>query len=70
MGPTTRPDVRPPPPGANLIFAQNGKIDHIPLDGSNMKKEEAKTMLHVPVSSYSFANLLGFLSFLKFSFLQ
>lgn len=48
VGPTTRPDVRPPPPGANLIFAQNGKIDHIPLDGSSMKKEEAKTMLHVP----------------------
>ncbi|KAF4082994.1 hypothetical protein AMELA_G00134890 [Ameiurus melas] len=48
VGPTTRPDVRPPPSGANLIFAQNGKIDHIPLDGSSMKKEEAKTMLHVP----------------------
>ncbi|KAI5616618.1 nidogen-1 isoform X1, partial [Silurus asotus] len=48
IGPTTRPDVRPPPPGANLLFAQNGKIDHIPLDGINMKKEETKTMLHLP----------------------
>ncbi|KAF5905183.1 nidogen-1 [Clarias magur] len=48
VGPTTRPDVRPPPPGANLLFAQNGKIDHIPLDGNNMKKEETKTMLHLP----------------------
>ncbi|XP_053369004.1 nidogen-1 isoform X1 [Clarias gariepinus] len=48
VGPTTRPDVRPPPPGANLLFAQNGKIDHIPLDGNDMKKEETKTMLHLP----------------------
>ncbi|GAA6100747.1 nidogen-1 isoform X1 [Tachysurus ichikawai] len=48
VGPTTRPDVRPPPPGANLLFAQNGKIDHIPLDGSKMNKEETKTMLHLP----------------------
>ncbi|KAK3562133.1 hypothetical protein QTP86_030133, partial [Hemibagrus guttatus] len=48
VGPTTRPDVRPPPPGANLLFAQNGKIDHIPLDGNNMNKEETKTMLHLP----------------------
>ncbi|MCI4383277.1 hypothetical protein PGIGA_G00024480 [Pangasianodon gigas] len=48
VGPTTRPDVRPPPPGANLLFAQNGRIDNIPLDGSNMKKEETKTMLHLP----------------------
>lgn len=50
VGPTTRPDVRPPPPGANLLFAQNGKIDHIPLNGNNMNKEETKTMLHLPVS--------------------
>ncbi|XP_060797025.1 nidogen-1 [Neoarius graeffei] len=48
VGPTTNPDVRPPPPGANLLFAQNGKIDHIPLENSNMKKEETKTMLHLP----------------------
>ncbi|TSL68191.1 Nidogen-1 [Bagarius yarrelli] len=48
IGPTTRPDVRPPPPGANLLFAQNGKIDHIPLDGNSMNKEETKTMLHLP----------------------
>ncbi|XP_030627952.1 nidogen-1-like [Chanos chanos] len=48
VGPTTRPDVTPLAPGANLLFAQSGRIDHIPLDGNSMKKEEAKTMLHLP----------------------
>ncbi|KAL7854484.1 hypothetical protein SRHO_G00166740 [Serrasalmus rhombeus] len=48
FGPTTRPDVNLVSPGTNLLFAQSGKIDHIPLDGTNMKKEEAKTVIHVP----------------------
>ncbi|XP_051880023.1 nidogen-1 [Pristis pectinata] len=48
VGPTTRPDVIPLPPGTHLLFAQNGKIDHILMEGFNLKKSEAKTLLHVP----------------------
>ncbi|XP_050978826.1 nidogen-1 [Labeo rohita] len=47
-GPTPRTDISPLTPGANLLFAQNGKIDHIPLDGNRMNKDESKTVLHVP----------------------
>ncbi|XP_062868655.1 nidogen-1 isoform X2 [Trichomycterus rosablanca] len=53
VGPTPRPDVSPLAPGASLLFAQNGKIEHIPFDGNNMKKEEAKTMLHLPMVGYN-----------------
>ncbi|KAG5855571.1 hypothetical protein ANANG_G00050470 [Anguilla anguilla] len=42
------PDVSPLPPGTHILFAQNGKIEHIPLDGQTMKKSEAKTLLHLP----------------------
>ncbi|KAJ8365984.1 hypothetical protein SKAU_G00148150 [Synaphobranchus kaupii] len=48
VGPTPRPDVSPLAPGTYLLFAQNGKIDHIPLDSQKMKKNEAKTLLHLP----------------------
>lgn len=48
VGPTPRPDVVPLPPGTHLLFAQNGKIEHIPVEGFSMKKSEAKTLLHVP----------------------
>uniref|UniRef100_A0A3Q4GVY4 Nidogen 1b n=1 Tax=Neolamprologus brichardi TaxID=32507 RepID=A0A3Q4GVY4_NEOBR len=48
IGPTPRPDVQPIAPGAYLLFAQSGKIEHVPLDGYIMKKEEAKPLLHVP----------------------
>ncbi|MFT7806148.1 nidogen-1-like [Arapaima gigas] len=48
VGPTPRPDVHPLPPGTHLLFSQSGKIEHIPLDNYNMKKREAKTMLHLP----------------------
>uniref|UniRef100_I3KP00 Nidogen 1 n=1 Tax=Oreochromis niloticus TaxID=8128 RepID=I3KP00_ORENI len=48
IGPTPRPDVQPISPGAYLLFAQSGKIEHVPLDGYIMKKEEAKPLLHVP----------------------
>lgn len=48
IGPTPRPDVRPLAPGTHLLFAQSGKIEHIPLDGYHMKKEEAKALLHLP----------------------
>uniref|UniRef100_A0A7N6F6Z0 Nidogen 1a n=1 Tax=Anabas testudineus TaxID=64144 RepID=A0A7N6F6Z0_ANATE len=48
VGPTTRPTVHPLPPGTHLLFSQNGKIDHIPLEGYDMKKDDAKTVLHLP----------------------
>ncbi|XP_072516823.1 nidogen-1 [Salminus brasiliensis] len=48
FGPTPSPVVSPVSPGVNLLFAQSGKIEHIPLDGNSMMKEEAKTMMHLP----------------------
>ncbi|XP_070778426.1 nidogen-1-like [Enoplosus armatus] len=48
VGPTPRPDVHPVAAGTHLLFAQSGKIEHVPLDGYNIKKEEAKPLLHIP----------------------
>ncbi|XP_069741272.1 nidogen-1 [Narcine bancroftii] len=48
VGPTTRPDVVPLPPGTHLLFAQNGKLDHILVEGFSLKNSEAKTLLHIP----------------------
>ncbi|XP_035515566.1 nidogen-1-like [Morone saxatilis] len=48
VGPTPRPDVHPVAPGTHLLFAQSGKIEHVPLDGYKMKMEEAKPLLHIP----------------------
>lgn len=43
--------VIPLPPGTHLLFAQTGKIERLPLEGNSMKKTEAKTFLHIPVSN-------------------
>uniref|UniRef100_A0A8C5NE07 Nidogen-1-like n=1 Tax=Gouania willdenowi TaxID=441366 RepID=A0A8C5NE07_GOUWI len=48
IGPTPRPDVNPVAPGTHLLFAQSGKIEHVPLDGYGMKNEEAAPLLHIP----------------------
>ncbi|KAM7419941.1 hypothetical protein PAMA_016848 [Pampus argenteus] len=48
VGPTPRPDVHPVTPGTHLLFAQSGKLEHVPLDGYNMRKEGAKPLLHIP----------------------
>ncbi|KAM6280871.1 nidogen-1 isoform 2-T2 [Porphyrio hochstetteri] len=48
IGPSVRPDTVPLPPGTHLLFAQSGKIEHVPLDGNNMKKNGAKALLHIP----------------------
>ena len=48
--PTPRPDVQPLPSGTHLVYAQNGRIEHIPLEGYDMKPDQAKTVLHLPVS--------------------
>ncbi|XP_074552133.1 nidogen-1-like [Halichoeres trimaculatus] len=48
VGPTPRPDVHPVAPGTHILFAQSGRIEHIPLDGYSFREEEAKPLLHVP----------------------
>ncbi|XP_056343275.1 nidogen-1 [Oenanthe melanoleuca] len=48
IGPSVRPDTVPLPPGTHLLFAQSGKIEHVPLEGNNMKKSGAKALLHIP----------------------
>ncbi|XP_067092581.1 nidogen-1 [Osmerus mordax] len=48
VGPTTRPDVYPLPPGTHLLFAQSGRIEFVPLEGYDMKKSESKAVLHLP----------------------
>ncbi|XP_029925797.1 nidogen-1 [Myripristis murdjan] len=48
VGPTPRPDVHPLPPGTHLMFAQSGKIEFVPLEGYDMKKDDAKAVLHLP----------------------
>ncbi|XP_071337229.1 nidogen-1 [Trachinotus anak] len=48
VGPTPRPDVHPLPPGTHLLFAQSGRIEHVPLEGYDFKKDDAKAVLHLP----------------------
>ncbi|XP_067287104.1 nidogen-1-like isoform X2 [Pseudorasbora parva] len=48
IGPTPRSDIIAPPPGANILFAQSGRIELLPLDGGHMSRDEARTLLHVP----------------------
>ncbi|XP_036309397.1 nidogen-1 isoform X1 [Pipistrellus kuhlii] len=47
-GPSVPPAVIPLPPGTHLLFAQTGKIERLPLEGSTMRKAEAKALLHAP----------------------
>ncbi|KAM9364369.1 nidogen-1 [Pholidichthys leucotaenia] len=48
VGPRPRPDVDPVPAGSHLLFAQTGRIEHVPLHGYDMKKNDAKAVLHLP----------------------
>ncbi|XP_039890326.1 nidogen-1 [Simochromis diagramma] len=48
VGPRPRPDVDALTPGTHLLFAQSGRIEHVPLGGYNMKKNDAKPVLHLP----------------------
>ncbi|KAG7272553.1 hypothetical protein CRUP_004728 [Coryphaenoides rupestris] len=41
-------DHIPLPSGTHLLFTQNGKIEHIPLEGYDLKPDQAKTVLHLP----------------------
>lgn len=48
VGPTPRPDVHPLQPGTHLLFAQSGRIEHVPMDGHDMRKADGKAVLHLP----------------------
>ncbi|XP_051030473.1 nidogen-2 isoform X2 [Phodopus roborovskii] len=43
--PTHRPDVTPPSVGTFLLYAQGQQIGHLPLNGSRLQKDAAKTLL-------------------------
>ncbi|KAL1780690.1 nidogen-2 [Sigmodon hispidus] len=43
--PTPRPDVTPPSVGTFLLYAQGQQIGHLPLNGSRLQKDAAKTLL-------------------------
>nr|XP_032818339.1 nidogen-1-like [Petromyzon marinus] len=43
--PTHRPDVVPPPPGTSLVFAQGQLLSSVPLDGTALRKEQARAVL-------------------------
>ncbi|XP_075782312.1 nidogen-2 [Pelodiscus sinensis] len=43
--PTPRPDVTPPAAGTYLLYAQGQQIGSLPLNGTRLQKEMAKTLL-------------------------
>nr|XP_012613459.1 nidogen-2 isoform X2 [Microcebus murinus] len=43
--PTPRPDVTPPAVGTFLLYAQGQQIGHLPLNGTRLQKDAAKTLL-------------------------
>lgn len=49
--PSPRPDVSPPGTGTFLLYAQGQQIGYLPLNGTRLQKEEAKTLLSLHVKS-------------------
>lgn len=47
--PSPRPDVSPPATGTFLLYAQGQQIGYLPLNGTRLQKEEAKTLLSLHV---------------------
>ncbi|NWS63864.1 NID2 protein, partial [Chunga burmeisteri] len=43
--PSPRPDVSPPATGTFLLYAQGQQIGYLPLNGTRLQKESAKTLL-------------------------
>ncbi|XP_075387294.1 nidogen-2 isoform X2 [Tenrec ecaudatus] len=43
--PVPRPDVTPPSVGTFLLYAQGQQIGHLPLNGTRLQKDAAKTLL-------------------------
>lgn len=48
--PTPRPDVTPPSVGTFLLYAQGQQIGHLPLNGSRLQKDAARTLLSLHVN--------------------
>lgn len=47
--PSPRPDVSPPATGTFLLYAQGQQIGYLPLNGTQLQKEAAKTLLSLHV---------------------
>lgn len=47
--PSPRPDVTPPSVGTFLLYAQGQQIGHLPLNGTRLQKDAAKTLLSLHV---------------------
>lgn len=47
--PEPRPDVSPPAAGTFLLYAQGQQIGYLPLNGTRLQKEAAKTLLSLHV---------------------
>ncbi|POI21599.1 hypothetical protein CIB84_014654, partial [Bambusicola thoracicus] len=47
--PSPRPDVSPPAAGTFLLYAQGQQIGYLPLNGTRLQKEAAKTLLSLHV---------------------
>ena len=47
--PLPRPDVTPPSVGTFLLYAQGQQIGHLPLNGTRLQKDMAKTLLSLHV---------------------
>lgn len=53
MLPMPRPDVTAPPVGDFLLYAQVQRIGQVPLQGTTLLKDKAKTLLSVHVRGTS-----------------
>ncbi|OXB72825.1 UNVERIFIED_CONTAM: hypothetical protein H355_011349 [Colinus virginianus] len=49
--PSPRPDVSPPATGTFLLYAQGQQIGYLPLNGTRLQKEAAKTLLSLHVNN-------------------
>lgn len=47
--PTPRPDVTPPSVGTFLLYTQGQQIGYLPLNGTRLQKDAAKTLLSLHV---------------------
>lgn len=47
--PVPRPDVTPPAVGTFLLYAQGQQIGYLPLNGTRLQKDAAKTLLSLHV---------------------
>ena len=50
LRPCSQPGVSAVAPGRLLLFAQSGRIEQIPLTGTGLDQDQARPLIHVPVS--------------------